>query len=103
MSRNPFIDLGFLLEEAAALHIRCQLAAALEHHIDRKGWSQAESRVSNASQTRLSSRPRSESPDRSEPSQAIVMNSNDHIPIFHKRGVAPSLRLSAHDVTGQFE
>ena len=42
MSRNPFLDLGFPPEEAAALHIRSQLAAALEHHIDRKGWSQTE-------------------------------------------------------------
>jgi predicted XRE-type DNA-binding protein len=42
MSRNPFLDLGFPPEEAAALHIRSQLAAALEHYIDRKGWSQAE-------------------------------------------------------------
>jgi len=43
MSRNPFLDLGFPPEEAAALHIRSQLAAALEHYIDRKGWSQTES------------------------------------------------------------
>ena len=42
MSRNPFLDLGFPPEEATALHIRAQLAAALEHHIDRKGWSQSE-------------------------------------------------------------
>jgi len=42
MSRNPFLDLGFPPEEATALHIRSQLAAALEHHIDRKGWSQIE-------------------------------------------------------------
>jgi predicted XRE-type DNA-binding protein len=42
MSRNPFLDLGFPPEEAAALHIRSQLAAALEHHIERKGWSQTE-------------------------------------------------------------
>jgi len=42
VSRNPFLDLGFSLEEATALHIRSQLAAALEHHIGRKGWSQAE-------------------------------------------------------------
>ena len=42
MSRNPFLDLGFPPEEAAALHIRSQLAAALEHHINRKGWSQTE-------------------------------------------------------------
>jgi predicted XRE-type DNA-binding protein len=42
MSRNPFLDLGFPPEEAAALHIRSQLAAVLEHHIDRKGWSQTE-------------------------------------------------------------
>jgi predicted XRE-type DNA-binding protein len=37
MSRNPFLDLGFPPEEATALHIRSQLAAALEHHIERKG------------------------------------------------------------------
>ena len=42
MSRNPFLDLGFPPEEAAALHIRSQLAAALEYHIERKGWSQTE-------------------------------------------------------------
>ena len=42
MSRNPFLDLGFPPEEAVALHIRSQLAAALEYHIERKGWSQAE-------------------------------------------------------------
>jgi predicted XRE-type DNA-binding protein len=42
VSRNPFLDLGFSLEEATALHIRSQLAAALEHYIERKGWSQAE-------------------------------------------------------------
>jgi predicted XRE-type DNA-binding protein len=42
MSRNPFLDLGFPPEEAAALHIRSQLAATLEYHIERKGWSQAE-------------------------------------------------------------
>jgi len=42
MSRNPFLDLGFSPEEAAALHIRSQLAATLEHYITRKGWSQAE-------------------------------------------------------------
>ena len=42
MSRNPFLDLGFPPEEAIALHIRAQLAAALEYHIDRKGWSQSE-------------------------------------------------------------
>lgn len=40
MSRNPFLDLGFPPEEAIALHIRAQLAATLEHHIERKGWSQ---------------------------------------------------------------
>jgi predicted XRE-type DNA-binding protein len=40
MSRNPFLDLGFPREEATALHIRAQLAASLEHHIERKGWSQ---------------------------------------------------------------
>jgi predicted XRE-type DNA-binding protein len=42
MSRNPFLDLGFSPEEAAALHIRSQLAATLEYHIERKGWSQTE-------------------------------------------------------------
>lgn len=42
MSRNPFLDLGFSREEAAALHIRSQLAATLEHYIERKGWSQTE-------------------------------------------------------------
>jgi predicted XRE-type DNA-binding protein len=42
MSRNPFLDLGFPPEEATALHIRSQLAAALEHHIERKGWNQTE-------------------------------------------------------------
>jgi len=42
MSRNPFLDLGFSREEAAALHIRSQLAAKLEQFITRKGWSQAE-------------------------------------------------------------
>ena|SRR5579862_8881819 len=40
MSKNPFLDLGFPPEEAAALHIRAQLAATLEHHIERKGWTQ---------------------------------------------------------------
>jgi len=42
MSRNPFLDLGFPREEAVALHIRSQLAAALEQHIERKRWSQTE-------------------------------------------------------------
>lgn len=42
MSRNPFLDLGFPREEAIAMHIRSQLAAALEYHIGRKGWSQTE-------------------------------------------------------------
>jgi len=42
MSRNPFLDLGFSKEEATALHIRSQLAATLEQHIDRHAWSQAE-------------------------------------------------------------
>ena len=42
MSRNPFLDLGFPPEEAVALHIRSQLAAALEHYIERKGLSQTE-------------------------------------------------------------
>ena len=40
MSRNPFLDLGFSPEDAAALHIRSQLAAALELHIQRKGRTQ---------------------------------------------------------------
>jgi predicted XRE-type DNA-binding protein len=40
MSRNPFLDLGFPREEAIAMHIRSQLAALLEQHIERKGWSQ---------------------------------------------------------------
>ena len=42
MSRNPFVDIGFPPDEAAVLHIRSQLAAALEDHIERKGWSQTE-------------------------------------------------------------
>jgi predicted XRE-type DNA-binding protein len=42
MSRNPFLDLGALPEEATSQHIRSQLAAVLERHIDQKGWSQAE-------------------------------------------------------------
>ena len=42
MSRNPFLDLGFPPDEAAALHIQAQLAVALEHHIKRKRWSQTE-------------------------------------------------------------
>lgn len=42
MSRNPFLDLGFPREEATALHIRAQLASAIEQYIERKGWSQAE-------------------------------------------------------------
>jgi predicted XRE-type DNA-binding protein len=42
MRRNPFLDLGFPREEAIALHIRSQLAATLEQHMERKGWSQAE-------------------------------------------------------------
>ena len=40
MSKNPFLDLGFPPEEATALHIRSQLAATLELHIQRKGWTQ---------------------------------------------------------------
>jgi predicted XRE-type DNA-binding protein len=40
MSRNPFLDLGFPPEEAAALHIRSQLAATLEQRIKKKGWNQ---------------------------------------------------------------
>ena len=42
MSYNPFLDLGFPPEGATALHIRSQLAAILEYHIERKGWSQTE-------------------------------------------------------------
>ena len=42
MSRNPFLDLGFSREEAIALHIRSQLAATLEQHIEHKGWSQTQ-------------------------------------------------------------
>ena len=42
MSRNPFLDLGFSPEEATAMHIRSQLAALLEQHIERKGWTQTE-------------------------------------------------------------
>ncbi len=42
MSRNPFLDLGALPAEATSLHIRSQLAAVLELHIERKGWSQSE-------------------------------------------------------------
>jgi predicted XRE-type DNA-binding protein len=42
MSCNPFLDLGFFPEDAAALHIRSQLAATLEYHIERKRWSQTE-------------------------------------------------------------
>jgi predicted XRE-type DNA-binding protein len=41
MSRNPFLDVAFPPDEAAALHIRRQLAAAIECHIERKSWSQA--------------------------------------------------------------
>ena len=40
MRKNPFLDLGFPPEEAAALHIRSQLAATFELHIQRKGWTQ---------------------------------------------------------------
>ncbi|MGH8228284.1 MAG: helix-turn-helix domain-containing protein [Steroidobacteraceae bacterium] len=40
MSRNPFLDLGFPREEAAALHIRSQLAAVLEQYLERKGGTQ---------------------------------------------------------------
>ncbi len=42
MSRNPFLDLGVLPEKATGLHIRSWLAAVLERHIDRKGWSQSD-------------------------------------------------------------
>lgn len=42
MSRNPFLDLGFPKEEATSLHIRSQLAATLERHIEHRGWSQKE-------------------------------------------------------------
>lgn len=55
MSLNPFLDLGFPREEATALHIRAQLAAALEHHIERKGWSQtAAARALKVPQTTIS-------------------------------------------------
>jgi predicted XRE-type DNA-binding protein len=42
MSRNPFLDVAFPPDQAVALHIRSQLAGALEYHIERKGWSQTE-------------------------------------------------------------
>jgi predicted XRE-type DNA-binding protein len=42
MSHNPFLDLGFPREEAIPLHIRSQLAATLERHIEHKGWSQTQ-------------------------------------------------------------
>jgi predicted XRE-type DNA-binding protein len=42
MSRNPFLDLGFPREEAIALHIRSQLAATLDQHIEHRGWSQTQ-------------------------------------------------------------
>jgi len=42
MSRNPFLDLGFPREEAIALHIRSQLAATLEQHIEHRGWTQTQ-------------------------------------------------------------
>jgi len=42
MSRNPFLDLGFPREEAIALHMRSQLAATLEQHIEHRGWSQTQ-------------------------------------------------------------
>jgi predicted XRE-type DNA-binding protein len=55
MSHNPFLDLGALPEEAALLHIRSQLAAVLERHIDRKGWSRADaSRLLRMSQPAIS-------------------------------------------------
>lgn len=55
MSRNPFLDLGVLPEVETSLHIRSRLAAALERHIDRKGWSQAEaSRLLRVPQTTIS-------------------------------------------------
>ena len=38
MSRNPFLDVAFPPDQATTLHIRSQLAAALEYHIERKGW-----------------------------------------------------------------
>jgi predicted XRE-type DNA-binding protein len=41
MSRNPFLDLGVLSEEATILQIRSHLAALLEQHIGRKAWSLA--------------------------------------------------------------
>jgi predicted XRE-type DNA-binding protein len=42
MSRNPFLDVAFPPDQAVALHIRSQLAGALEYHIEREGWSQTE-------------------------------------------------------------
>lgn len=42
MSKNPFIDLGFAPDEAAAMHIRVQLALTLEQHIVNEGWSQVQ-------------------------------------------------------------
>ena len=42
MSRNPFLELGFPREEAIALHMRSQLAATLEQHIEHRGWSQTQ-------------------------------------------------------------
>lgn len=42
MSRNPFLDLGVLSEDATVLQIRSHLAALLEQHIGRKGWNHAE-------------------------------------------------------------
>jgi predicted XRE-type DNA-binding protein len=42
MSRNPFLDVAFPPDQAVALHIRSQLAGALEYHIERKGWSETE-------------------------------------------------------------
>ena len=42
MSRNPFLDVAFPPDQATALHIRSQLAAALECHIAHKGWSRTE-------------------------------------------------------------
>jgi len=40
MSKNPFLELDFPADEAAALHIRSQLAAMLELQIQREGWAQ---------------------------------------------------------------
>lgn len=54
MSRNPFLDLGILPPEATSLHIRSQLDAVLERHIERKGWSPSDaSRLLRVRQTTI--------------------------------------------------